>query len=101
MAQKLRDSRFFSANTDSNQYYPQFSTLINYFINNGTGLKRIGDINKFLTEICEGIGGLINLTLLFALMSSVEKGTKTSLFFNFKHKFPLLELYNFEQYPYF
>ena len=69
--------------TDPNQYYPQFSTLINYFINNGTGLKRIGDINKFLTEICEGIGGLINLALLFALMSSVDKGTKTSLFFNF------------------
>jgi hypothetical protein len=70
-------------NSSQDNYYPQFSVLINHFIKNSDHLKKIGDINNFLGEISDGIGGIVCLALTLALLSSVERGTKTSIFLYF------------------
>ena len=39
--------------------------------------------NAFFEDLCEGIGGIVNLALFFSIISNADSTAKTSMFLHF------------------
>lgn len=63
-------------------FFDQLEEVVNYFKeNNPTIFESTYNSNKFYIDLCEGIGGIVGLALLFAIMSnSKSELSKCSLF---------------------
>lgn len=69
---------------DIYRYYVELTKLVEYFMLNNSAIKdHKGTRNKFLTDLNEGIAGIINLAIYMAVLSSNSINNRTTLYFHF------------------
>ena len=70
--------------TDSSSFFFQLNALVNYFDWNNTHIIRIKKNRiQLYKDLCDGIAGVINLALLFSLISNCTYGSSNSIYFHF------------------
>ena len=65
-------------------FYPKLKELVSYFMEKNNKIATIiSTRNSFFEDLCEGIGGIVNLALFFSIISNADITARTSIFFHF------------------
>ena len=71
-------------NKNENSFFLELNKLINYFNKNNTHIIRIKKNRiQLYKDLCEGIAGIVNLSLLFSIISNCTYGSKNAIYFHF------------------
>lgn len=69
---------------DPYNYYEQLDKLVSYVLTNNPKLnQQQGNRDNFFRDLNEGIAGIVNLALFFAVFSNTGYGSRTTLYFHF------------------